>query len=195
MRIATMVSLLVMAQLGWAASASGRTAAAERQLILIPTALEELNELRVNTGQKAVLSDGTMNAVYVKKFPAAADTYLNFHVDISSGAGPVVLHADDIRLQRAVIGATSPQSETRQGKATLEALARGISYTPMDWFLDTGLAEERGEALTVHNKTIVQFTIEVPREGRDDLTLFVRSQRIGTVREIRARIASVGESG
>jgi hypothetical protein len=65
----------------------------------------------------------------------------------------------------------------------------------MDWFLDTGIAEERGETLTVHNKTIVQFTIEVPRAGLDDLTLSVLSQRIGTVREIRARIARVGETG
>jgi hypothetical protein len=191
-----MLSLLVMAQIGWAASANGRTAtAADQQLILIPTALAELSELRVNTGEKAVLSDGTMNAVYVKKLPSALDTYLNFHVDVSSGAGPLVLHADDIRLQRAVTGAASFPAGTRQGQATLEALAKGISYTPMDWFLDTGLAEERGEALTVHNKTIVQFTIEVPRAGLDDLTLFVRSQRVGTVREIRARIAKVGENG
>lgn len=195
MRTAMMLFFLVVTQLGWAVSASGRTAAADRQLILIPTALEELRELRVNTGEKAVLSDGTMNAVYVKKLPSALDTYLNFHVELSSGAGPIVLRAEDIRLQRAVTGATLPQSDARQGKATLEALAKGISYTPMDWFLDTGLAEERGEALTVHNKTIVQFTIEVPQAGLDDLTLFVRSQRIGTVREIRARIARVGEDG
>jgi hypothetical protein len=191
-----MLSLLVMAQLGWAASASGPTAAAaDQQLILIPTALQELSELRINTGEKAVLSDGTMNAVYVKRVPSALDIYLNVHVDVSSGAGPIVLHADDIRLQRAVTGAASPQAGTRQGQATLEALAKGISYTPMDWFLDTGLAEERGEALTVHDKTIVQFTIEVPRAGLDDLTLFVKSQRVGTVREIRARIAKFGENG
>jgi hypothetical protein len=33
----------------------------------------------------------------------------------------------------------------------------------------------------VSNEAIVQFTIEVPLAGRDYLTLFVHSQRIGTV--------------
>ena len=62
------------------------------------------------------------------------------------------------------------------------------AYTPFDWFIDTG-AEVRGDSLTIDDKALVQFTIEVPREGRDDLTLFLLSKRIGTVREIREQIA------
>jgi hypothetical protein len=196
MRTAVMLSLLIGAQAIWAVSASGQTPAApaERRLTLIPTALEELNELRVNTGTKAVLRDGTMNAVYVKKLPAKGNTYLNFHVDIDSQAGPVVLHAGDIRLQGVGTGPAIHRAPGTKWKGAPET-AVAVSYTPMDWFLDTGIAEERGAALTVHDKTIVQFTIEVPRAGFDDLALFVLSQRIGTVREIRARIARVGETG
>ena len=196
MRTAVVLSLLVAAQVIWAGVASGGTptASAERRLTLIPTAFEELNELRVNTGTKAVLRDGTMNAVYVKKIPSNGNTYLNFHVDISSGTGPVVLHASDIRLQGVGTGTAIHRAPGTKWKVVPET-AVAVSYTPMDWFLDTGIAEERGESLTLHDKTIVQFTIEVPRAGLDDLTLFVLSQRIGTVREIRARIATVGEKG
>jgi hypothetical protein len=184
---------LIIAQIIWAACASGQTppALAQRPLTLIPTALEELNELRVNTGRKAVLSDGTMNAVYVKKIPATGSTYLNFHVDVASQSGPFVLHANDILLQRAAATAGTHRVGGRNWKAAPERAA-SASYTPMDWFIDTGSDEVRGDALTVNNKAIVQFTIEVPRVGFDDLTLFMRSQRIGTVREIRARIAKVG---
>jgi hypothetical protein len=196
MRTTVVWSLLIAAQVIWTGSASGQTpaASAERRLTLIPTALEELNELRVNTGTKAILRDGTMNAVYVKKLPAKGNTYLNFHVDISSGTGPIVLRASDIRLQGVGTGPAIHRAPGTKWKGASQT-AVAVSYTPMDWFLDTGIAEERGESLTVHDQTIVQFTIEVPRAGLDDLTLSVLSQRIGTVREIRARIARVGEPG
>jgi hypothetical protein len=196
MRTAVVLSLLIAAQVIWIGVASGGAppASVERGLTLIPTAFEELNELRVNTGTKAVLRDGTMNAVYVKKLPSNGNTYLNFHVDISSGTAPVVLRASDIRLQGVGTGPAIHRAPGTKWKGAPETPIT-VSYTPMDWFLDTGMAEERGETLTVHDKTIVQFTIEVPRAGLDDLTLSVLSQRIGTVREIRARIARVGETG
>lgn len=196
MRTAVVLSLLIAAQVIWIGVASGGAppASVERGLTLIPTAFEELHELRVNTGTKAVLRDGTMNAVYVKKLPSNGNTFLNFHVDISSGTGSVVLRASDIRLQGVGTGPAIHRAPGTKWKGAPETPVT-VSYTPMDWFLDTGIAEERGETLTVHNKTIVQFTIEVPRAGLDDLTLSVLSQRIGTVREIRARIARVGETG
>ena len=196
MRVAMMMSFLIMAQIGWAVGASGQTppTATNQHLILIPTAFQQLPELRVNTGQKAILSDGTMNAVYVKKLPSAENTYLNFHVELDAEAGPIVLHTGDIRLQGAGHGTSHPRVAGTEWNVVPESEAN-VSYVPMDWFLDTGAAEERGSALTVQDKTIVQFTIEVPRVGFDDLTLFVQTQRIGTVREIRARIARVGEIG
>jgi hypothetical protein len=171
MRTAVIMSILIMTQLGWGVSASGGTppASAQRPLTLIPTAFQELNELRIYTGKQAVLNDGTMNAVYVKNFPAKGSTYLNFHVDIASEDGPFVLRTKDIRLEKAGTQAAR-------------------SYTPLDWFINDGQREQRGASLTVNDKALIQFTIEVPRAGLDDLTLFVRSQRIGTVGEIRARI-------
>jgi hypothetical protein len=193
MRKALMLFLLVVVQTSWGVPASGRTppAPAPRPLTLIPTAFEELNELRVNTGQKAVLNDGTMNAVYVKKIPAAGSIYLNFHVDVASGAEPVVLHAGQIYLQSTAPAAIPYRTGSKKWKAASEPATTppSPSYAPMDWFIDTGSAEVRGEALTVANKAIVQFTIEVPRAGFDDLTLFVQSQRMGTVKEIRAQIS------
>jgi hypothetical protein len=141
---------------------------------LTPTALQELNKLRMNTGEKAVLNDGTRSAVYEMKTPARGNTYLNFHVDVYSPDGPVVLLAREIYLEK-----------TPPGKAL-------VRYLPFDVFLDTGLAEVRGDSLTVSDKAIVQFTIEVPRTRFDDLTLFVGAQRIGTVGEIRDRITLKG---
>jgi hypothetical protein len=183
MRAARVAPLLIIAQMTWALCASGHTppAASERPLTLIPTAFEELNELRVNTGTKAVLRDGTMGPVYVMKRPSQGSTYLNFHVDVATATGSIVLQAKDLRLEGAAV---SPLEATK-GKAAPET----VSYTPMDWFIDTGLAEVRGESLTVDEKAILQFTIEAPRAGLDQLTLFVRSQRVGTIREIRDRIA------
>jgi hypothetical protein len=186
MRMTIMLPFLIIAQLGWGAAAGARTpaAATDRPLTLIPTAFEVLDKLRVNTGTKAVLSDGTMNAVYVMKTPAEGNTYLNFHVDVASEAGSVLLHTKEMRLEGPAthrVGATGDRAASAPGKMTF--------YTPMDWFIDTGAAEVRGDELAL-TKAIVQFTIEVPRAGFDDLTLFVRSQRVGTVGEIRERIAT-----
>lgn len=181
MRIAMMVVCLVLTQVGPGVYASDPVspASTRRALILKPTLVQELNELRINTGTKAVLGDGTMNAVYVKKTPAEGNTYLNFHVDVASEGGSFVLHSEGIRLERAVVNAAASQ---------VAATTLIQSYTPFDWFVDTGL-EVRGDPLTVNDKAIVQFTIEVPRAGHDHLVLFVHSQRIGTVGEIREEIA------
>jgi hypothetical protein len=156
---------------------------------LIPTAFQELGELRLNTGEKAVLSDGTYSAVYDKRIPAEGNIYLNFHVDVATETGPLVLRAREIRLVKdAEAGGVVPlRAEVVKGKVDPDT-SETTAYIPFDWFIDTG-GEVRGDSLTVANKAIVQFTIEVPREGRDDLTLFLLSQRIGTVREIREQIA------
>lgn len=191
MRASTGLLLLIIAQIGWGVSASAQTPSSSggRPLTLIPTAFQELSELRLNTGEKAVLSDGTYSAVYDKKIPAEGNIYLNFHVDVSTETGPLVLRAKEIRLVKDAKAdeAVSPRSEAVKGKVDPET-PETTAYIPFDWFIDTG-DEVRGDSLTVANKAIVQFTIEVPREGRDDLTLFLLSQRIGTVREIRGQIA------
>jgi len=173
MRTAIMLSVLMIAQVGWGVCANAQTPTAwtARPLIVIPTAFQELNELRVNTGEKTLRRDGTVKPMYVKTLPAEGSSYLNFHVDIASDAGNLVLHSKDIHLDGA------------------PAAAATLSYTPFNWFIDTGTTEMRGDSLLIVNdKAIVQFTIEVPTAGFDDLALFVRSQRIGTVREIRERI-------
>lgn len=191
MRAAMMLSLLIVALIGWGVRATGETPPkrAEGSLTLIPTALQELNELRLNTFEKAVTSDGTRSAVYDKRVPAEGNTYLNFHVDVASECGPFVLRAEEIRLVHGAAAgeATLPLGEAAKGSVDPEAPAVA-SYTPFDWFIDTG-AEVRGDSLTVNDKAIVQFTIEVPREGLEELTLFILSQRMGTVREIRGQIA------
>jgi hypothetical protein len=174
MRSATVLSLLAVALIGWYACGFAPPASAERALVLIPTAIQELKELRIQTTEKAVMKDGTMSAVYVKHFPAEGNAYLNFHVDVATEAGPFVLHPKGIRLE---------------GPAAKAGTPGGVSYTPLDWFLDTGQEEVRGDSLTVKDKAIVQFTIEVPRTNMEDLVLFVHSERIGTVGEIRERIA------
>lgn len=194
MRFAIMFVLLVLVQAGWAVHASGRTppALAAKQFIIIPTALTELTELRVNTGEKAVLRDGTRSAVYVVETPATDGMFLNFHLDIASAGGPFVLHANEIRLTNPTfVMQAFPVAATRSPARFTNSSS--VSYIPLDWFIDTGMAEVRGDSLQVEEKAVVQFTIEVPRVGFDDLTLFVRSQRVGTVNEIRTRIAQ--ESG
>jgi hypothetical protein len=188
MRIAGILPLLILSQIGWGASANGQAAptSGERPLTIIPAVVQELKELRINTGKRAVLNDGTLSDVYVTRVPSEGNTYLNFRVDVASEAGPIVLHSKEIRLEGATAVAASPRPETAKGKEVPETPA-APSYTPFDWFIDTGAAEERGESLTL-DKAIVQFTIEVPRAGLDDLTLFLHFQRVGTVREIRERM-------
>lgn len=188
MRAAILLFLLVCVQIGWGVRATGQAPPIpERTLNLIPTALQELHELRVNTGNKAVLRDGSLGPVYVKKMPTEGHIYLNFHVDLASEAGPVLLRSSEIHLDGVEArAAASAGVDSTEGKRSPEAPAI-VSYVPMDWFIDTGLAEVRGDSLTVE-KAILQFTIEVPRAGLDELVLFVRAQRIGTVSEIRKRI-------
>lgn len=192
MRTPMMLLLLIMAQMSWGTGASAQAppAPAAPPLILIPTKMQELDKLRIFTGRQAVLSDGTMNAVYDVKVPRAGHTYLNFHVDVASNTGPLILSAGDMRLVRdgntaAVAPATLHNPKRKSDLKTVATLA----YTPFDWFIDTG-HEVRGDSLTIESKALVQFTIEVPMQGLDDLALFVLSQRVGTVREIRENIAS-----
>lgn len=142
-------------------------------LIVIPTAVQELTGLRINTGKKSLQRDGTVNVVYVMKTAAPGRRLLRFSVDLAVEPGPVVLRAEDIRLD-------PPESR------------RGPSCTPFDWFLDRGLEEVRGDSLTVADQAILQFTIEVPAQGADSLVLSVLAQRVGSVAEIRERIRSRG---
>lgn len=188
MHSAKFAPIAIAALLGVAAWVLAETSPerTSKPLILIPTMVQELHELRVNTGERAVLGDGQENAVYVRKIPKYGHTYLNFHVEVASEGGSFVLRSEEIRLETAVgTRAYGPIEVSTGGK-----LADGhvMAYTPMDWFIDTG-HEVRGDPLTVNDKADLQFTIEVPREGLADLVLFVHTQRIGSVAEIRERIA------
>ncbi len=191
MRGSLMLSLLVVSQIGWGVGAAGQPPPVEEggRLTLIPTALQELKELRVNTGKRVEMRDSTFSAVYVTKTPAPGSTYLNFHVDVASDIGPFVLRTGDIRLERNRLGAAM-QVDARAKGAAASGVSGPVSYIPMDWFIDSGMAELRGDSLTVNEKALVQFTIEVPQAGLGELTLFIRSQRIGTVDEVRERIAA-----
>jgi len=189
MRRFVVLSLLILAPV-LCTFGSGRASPDSdgQPLTLIPTAIKELSELRIDSGGKAVLADGEMSDVYVKNLPAEGHVFLNFHVDLATGGGQVLLHKREIRLEAA----PSSTSEARVENTKTESAAlpgEPMFYTPLDWFLDTGKVENHDDSLTVTEKAIVQFTIEVPRIGIDDLTLFIHSQRVGTVGEIRDRIA------
>lgn len=138
-------------------------------LVIIPTGIQELRELRLGTGRRALQRDGTVNVVYEKKTAAAGNTLLGFSVDLAVEQGPVVLRAADIRLSPAAPGSRP-------------------SFEPFDWFLDRGLEEVRGDSLTVADQAILQFTIEAPAAGLDSLVLSVRGQAVGSVAEIRERV-------
>ena len=102
MRIARMLPFLIIAQVGWAMGASGQASPTPdvRPLTIMPTAIEELTEFRMNTGTKAVLNDGTLSAVYVTHVPATGCTYLNFHVDVASETG--VCNTRSTRLSQPI---------------------------------------------------------------------------------------------
>lgn len=136
-------------------------------LVILPTLVQQLAELRINTGKKAVLRDGTMNVVYVKKTPGKGHTFLNFHLEVTSD-GPLTLRPGDLWL--------APKASGQTG------------HTPVDWFLDVGLEEVRGDSLIVPGAGIVQFTTEVPIARIDSLTLSVAGQTVGTVAAIREGI-------
>jgi hypothetical protein len=188
MRVVIVLLMLIVAQVGIEASANRPPppSSTGRPLTLIPTAVQELKELRMNTGTKTLYRDGTRNDLYLKRTPAPGSVYLNFHVDIAVADGPFLLHASDICLEGAGTGA--PSVELPRAK-TAPDTSPAVTYTPWDMFSDDGGAEVHCDSLTVTDKVLLQFTIEVPQAGRDDLILFVRSQRIGTVREIREGIA------
>jgi len=191
MRGSMMLSLLVVSQIGWGVCAAGQPSPVEEggRLTLIPTACQELKELRVNTGKRAVMRDSTLSVVYATRTPTPGSTYLNFHVDVASDVGPFVLRTGDIRLEKSPTG-TAKQVDVPAKGAAASGIPGPVSYIPMDWFIDSGMGEVRGDSLTVNEKALVQFTIEVPQAGLGELTLFVRSQRIGMVSEIRERIGT-----
>ena len=157
MRVAMMCLVLVTVLFGWPAGASGQTpvASGEQRLTLIPTALQELNELRVDTGEKAMLRDGTRGPVYEKKTPSEGNIYLNFHVDVASAAGPFVLHAKEICLKEGWMTETEAAGVDVTKERTAPETPAPFCYTPFDWFLDTGLAEVRADSLTVNDMAVL----------------------------------------
>jgi hypothetical protein len=76
-------------------------------LVLLPTAVRELTDLRINTGRKARQRDGTVNVVHVLRQADAGNKLLNFSLDVAVEAGPVVLRAGDMLLEAPATGADS----------------------------------------------------------------------------------------
>ncbi len=181
---AATLTVMMLGLISWGFSTNAQISPETRAgMTLIPTGLQELKTLRVISTRKAPARDGVITRVYTQTEPSPGNTYLNFHVELSSTSGPFVLCSSRIGLQK-----------NASDESAVLLPAAGSFYTPFDWFLDDGLLELRGDSLTVNERAILQFTIEVPQAGLDDLTLYVRSQRIGTVGEIRDRIDEDGVS-
>jgi hypothetical protein len=140
----------------------------ERKIEVVPTGVDEPAELRINTGRKARLADGSTNTVYLKKTPGKGMTFLRFKVELAVDGEPLDLRAQDLRLES---GGDAPRV-----------------YAPVDWFQDLGLVESRGDSLEVADRALLEFTFEVPPEHMEELTLVVASLPMGTVAQIRDRI-------
>jgi hypothetical protein len=139
----------------------------------VPKSLQELPELRINTGRRGRQSDGSVNVIYVKRTPGTGRTFLRVRLDIAVETGTVLVYADDLRLQGSAGGAPR-------------------RYYPFDSFLDAGFEEIRGSPLSVESQGTLEFTFEVPRAAADGLELYVFGRRIGSVAEIRARAQGSG---
>ncbi len=156
------------------AAAAADTATAAR-VAVIPARFELLDKLRINTGKKDTLADGSYNNVYIVKKPGAGDTFARFDVQI---AGP-----DSMRLGRDDL------------KLVDESAEKPLVYHPFDWFVDNGLAPDHRGLVTVPWKAELEFTIEAPEKGLDALVLYIGPYRVGTVASIRERTGNGEDSG
>ena len=138
-------------------------------LTLIPTRVERSEELRINTGKKAVLADGSYNTVYDFKRPKADHVFLEIEMDVSVENGPMVFDAASLRLHGDVNG------DRRE-------------YHPIDWYRDDGLVEARGDTLNIPGLASIRATFEVPRSEVERLTFSVGGLRVGSVPGIVSRI-------
>ncbi len=140
-----------------------------QDLVIIPSGFEELTELRINTQEKAVLADGSINDVYKLETPADGNVFAHLVLQIATGDG------DSLRL-----GHDDLELVDESGKEP-------VAYHPFDWFVDSGLAPDHQGLVTVAGKAALEFTIEVPKKNMDALVLYVGPNRVGTLGEVRAR--------
>lgn len=156
-----------------AAAAVHRTARAQEggpdivTLTLVPNRLEQSDEIRINTGRKATLSDGSYNTVYELKKPGSDRVFLSVGIDVYVENGVLLLDASQLRLRGA--NATQP-------------------YLPIDWYKQDGLVEIRESSLAIADVGSIAATFEVPRAEVEQLTFVVGALEVGTVPSIVARL-------
>ena len=134
------------------------------ELTLVPTRIQQVDQLRINTGRKAVLADGSFNTVYERRLPKKGHVFL------------------EVRFDLAVDGGTASVS----GRNMVFVGGGGVDdrFYPVDWMRDLGLEEERGETLLVEGGSSFEATFEVPADRHSSLTLWVEGVEVGSVPEI-----------
>ncbi len=145
-----------------------------RQITVIPTGADRAESLRINTGQKATLSDGSYNTVYTQKNPRPGYHFVRVHLDVAVENAYWSAEAERFRLANA----EDP---------------KGPGLTPVDWFRDNGLLEERAESIMIRDLASLEVTFEVAIGQESDLSLWVGGLFVGTMSELLAIRPTLGE--
>lgn len=159
--------LIIAAVASLFAASSSLAAPVELEVILGDPKTE--TELRLKTDRMRDLPGGAKEPVYVKKTPAKGNVFLNLVVYIAHEGDSFPLSADEIRFH------------DRNDK----------TYPLFDWFKEEGLAEVRGESVTIEARTALNLTVEVPETEVPNLRLSL----LGDTHSLGKEMAEMAYSG
>jgi hypothetical protein len=146
--------------------------------LLIPQVeIEETHLVNINTGEKTRLTDGSYNNRYVHRRPSEGMSLLAVRMHLATEEGKSARFGPyDVRV-------------TRSGE-------KSTHYFPLAWFVDNDWTYTALGPMTVDGKALVEFAVEVPSEGRNDLVLHIGEREVGTIGELRSgpETADVQES-
>jgi hypothetical protein len=172
----TILTLMAMAVLPLSARADDTNASSEAEsalqfpnhpgVVIVPVAVSEYTDLRVQTDQVRERPSGETEQVYELEHPREGAVFLEFELHVSNDGEPWSVRPPEVRLV--------PLDPARKPVA-LRDLATESERIPLDT-----------ESVLIAGKKILYLRFEPDKEGLDDLTLWIEDAALGTVAELRS---------
>lgn len=134
-------------------------------VVIVPVAVSEYTDLRVQTDRVRERPSGETEQVYELEHPREGAVFLEFELHVSNDGAPWPVRPPEVRLV--------PLDPARK-PVPLRDLATESERIPLDT-----------ESVMITGKQILYLRFEPDKVGLDDLSLWIEDAELGTVAELR----------
>lgn|SRR5690606_22639818 len=134
-------------------------------VVIVPVAVSEYTDLRVQTDRVRTRPSGETEQVYELEHPREGAVFLEFELHVSNDGDPWAVRPPQVRL--------APPDPARK-PVPLRDLATESERIPLDT-----------ESVRIEGKKILYLRFEPDKKGLDELTLWIEDAPLGTVAELR----------